>query len=142
VLAEVATAQVLIMAAAVADFRPKKSMGSKLKKRDGIPQLELETTADILEMVAKEYSGKKRLPAMVGFAAESRDLLENAQKKLKTKKLDIIVANDISAAGAGFSVDTNQVTLLYADGRQEALPLMEKSEVAELIIARIAEALE
>ena len=71
-----------------------------------------------------------------------RDLLENATIKLKSKKLDIIAANDISATDAGFSVDTNRVTLLYADGRSEALPLMSKSEVAETIVARIAALLE
>ena len=142
VLAEVATAHVLIMAAAVADFRPKESAKHKLKKRDGVPQLELEATPDILEAVASRRS-KAKLPAqVVGFAAESRDLLENAGTKLKSKRLDIIAANDISAPDAGFSVGTNRVTLLYADGRQEALPLMGKPEVAEVLIARIAASLE
>jgi phosphopantothenoylcysteine decarboxylase/phosphopantothenate--cysteine ligase len=142
VMAEVATASVLIMAAAVADFRPKKNAESKLKKRDGIPELALEATPDILEAVATRKSGKLRPAVVVGFAAESRDLLENAAAKLKSKQLDLIAANDITAAGAGFSVDNNQVTLLYADGRQETLPLMAKSEVAENIIARIVETLE
>jgi phosphopantothenoylcysteine decarboxylase / phosphopantothenate---cysteine ligase len=142
VLAESATADVLIMAAAVADFRPKYVAATKLKKREGIPQVELEAAPDILEAVAGLKSKEKRPRVLVGFAAESRDLLENATNKLQSKKLDIIAANDISATDAGFSVDTNRVTLLYADGRSEALPLMSKSEVAETIVARIAALLE
>jgi len=79
---------------------------------------------------------------VVGFAAESRDLLENAAHKLKSKGLDFIAANDISASGAGFAVETNRVTLLFADGRKESLPLMSKAEVAETIIERLAALLE
>ena len=142
VLGEVATADALIMAAAVADFRPKKIAESKMKKKDGVPQIELEAAPDILAAVAGLEPEKKRLKAVVGFAAESRDLLENATIKLQSKKLDIIAANDISASDAGFSVDTNRVTLLHADGRSEALPLMSKFDVAETIIARIAALLE
>jgi len=150
VLAEVATADALIMAAAVADFRPKNVAESKMKKKDGIPQVELEVAPDILATVASlgpvlsgdEGSKEKRPRVVVGFAAESRDLLENATIKLQSKKLDIIAANDISATDAGFSVDTNRVTLLYADGRSEVLPLMSKSEAAEIILARIAALLE
>lgn len=137
VLAESADADALIMAAAVADFRPKLSAPSKIKKRDGIPQVELEATEDVLEAVAAQRSKKKRPKVMVGFAAESRDLLSNASEKLKSKKLDMIAANDISASDAGFGVETNRVTLLFADGTQEALPLMSKTEVAETIIERI-----
>lgn len=142
VLAESAAADALIMAAAVADFRPKQVSESKMKKRDGIPQVELEAAPDILEAVAGMDNGEKRPRVVVGFAAESRDLLENAINKLQSKKLDMIAANDISASDAGFSVDTNRVTLLYADGRNEALPLISKSEVAENIVARIAALLE
>ena len=142
VLAESATADALIMAAAVADFRPKNVADSKMKKKDGIPQIELEAAPDILEAVAGLESGEKRPQVVVGFAAESRDLLENATVKLKSKKLDIIAANDISATDAGFSVDTNRVTLLYADGNSEVLPLISKSEVAETIVARVAALLE
>ena len=150
VLEEAATADALIMAAAVADFRPKKVAESKLKKKDGIPQVELEAAPDILGTVASMPLGtgaslgpeQKRLKVVVGFAAESRDLLENATIKLQSKKLDFIAANDISATDAGFSVDTNRVTLLYPDGSSEALPLMSKTEVAETIIARIAALLE
>jgi len=73
---------------------------------------------------------------------ESRDLLENAAVKLQSKKLDLIAANDISAANAGFASETNQVTLLFADGRREALPMMSKTEVAEVIMGRVADLLE
>lgn len=142
VLAESATADALIMAAAVADFRPKNVAENKMKKQDGIPQIELEPAPDILEAVASQGSEKKRPKVVVGFAAESRNLLENAMSKLQSKKLDMIAANDISASDAGFSVDTNRVTLLYADGRKEALPLLSKSEVAETIIANVAALLE
>ena len=142
VLAESAAADVLIMAAAVADFRPKNIADSKMKKRDGIPQVELEAAPDILGTVASLGPEEKRPKVVVGFAAESRDLLENATIKLQSKKLDIIAANDISATDAGFSVDTNRVTLLFADGSREALPLMNKSEVAETIVARVAALLE
>ena len=142
VLEEVTTADALIMAAAVADFRPKNVADSKMKKKDGIPQIELEAAPDILEAVAGLETKKKRPKVVIGFAAESRNLLENATIKLQSKKLDIIAANDISARDAGFSVDTNRVTLLYPDGKSEALPLMNKFEVAEIIVARIAALLE
>jgi phosphopantothenoylcysteine decarboxylase/phosphopantothenate--cysteine ligase len=142
VLAEAADADALIMAAAIADFRPKQAAASKMKKRDGIPQIELEATEDVLAAVARAKSRMDRPKVTVGFAAESRDLLSNASEKLKSKKLDLIVANDISATDAGFAVETNRVTLLFADGTQENLPLMSKTEVAETIIARVATLLE
>ena len=132
----------LIMAAAAADFRPKSAAKDKLKKRDGIPQIQLEAAPDILKTVAGSGSGKRRFKVMVGFAAESRDLLENASEKLKSKGLDFIAANDISATDAGFAVETNRLTLLFADGTQETLPLMNKSEAAEKIIEHIARLLE
>jgi phosphopantothenoylcysteine decarboxylase/phosphopantothenate--cysteine ligase len=130
------------MAAAVADFRPKHTSGDKIKKQDGIPQIELEAAPDVLLVVASSSSGKQRPRLVVGFAAENRDLLVNASEKLKSKNLDMIVANDISAPDAGFAVDTNRATFLYADGRTESLPLMSKAEVAETLIARIAAMLE
>ncbi|HMB22212.1 MAG TPA: bifunctional phosphopantothenoylcysteine decarboxylase/phosphopantothenate--cysteine ligase CoaBC, partial [Anaerolineales bacterium] len=140
VLQEAAASDALVMAAAVADFRPKNISRNKLKKADGIPQVELEATEDILKAVAS--LGPKRPRLVVGFAAESRDLLENAAHKLKSKGLDFIAANDISANDAGFAVETNRVTLLFADGRQEALSLMSKAEVAEVILGRVAKLLE
>jgi phosphopantothenoylcysteine decarboxylase/phosphopantothenate--cysteine ligase len=142
VLSESAKADALIMAAAVADFRPKKTARNKMKKREGIPQIELEETEDILKAVAGHRSGKKRPRVVVGFAAESRDLLVNANEKLKSKKLNFIVANDISSSDAGFGVDTNRVTLLFPNGKKESLPLMSKAEVAEAIIEHIAAFLE
>ena len=139
VLKESAESDALIMAAAVADFRPKNLAKDKIKKESGIPQIELETTEDILKTVARETS-RPRL--VVGFAAESRDLLENATHKLKSKGLDLIAANDISANDAGFAVETNRVTLLFADGQKESFPLMSKTEVAEVILERVAKLLE
>jgi phosphopantothenoylcysteine decarboxylase / phosphopantothenate---cysteine ligase len=142
VLEESADSDALIMAAAVADFRPKHLAKDKIKKEGGIPQLELEATEDILKTIAGRGSGKERPHVVVGFAAESRDLLENAAHKLQSKGLDFIAANDISANDAGFAVETNRVTLLFADGRQEGLPLLSKSEVAEVILVRVAKLLE
>jgi phosphopantothenoylcysteine decarboxylase / phosphopantothenate---cysteine ligase len=138
VLRESPGADALIMAAAVADFRPKQTAANKLKKQDGIPPLELEATEDILGELAVMKPQNQRPHILVGFAAESRDLLDNATEKLKSKKLDMIAANDISSKDAGFSVDTNRITLLYAGGKSEPLPLMSKAEVAETIIDRIA----
>ena len=134
------SADVLIMAAAVADFRPKHIAADKLKKRDGIPQVELEAAPDILKTLSG--SAMKRFRVMIGFAAESRDLLENAAEKLRSKGLDLIAANDISAKDAGFAVDTNRITLLFADGTREGLPLMSKAEVAEKIVEHAARLME
>lgn len=138
VLENLEGADALIMAAAVADFRPLKPAAQKIKKEASALVIELERTADILLEVAaqKAQSGFPRLT--VGFAAESEQLLMNAAGKLGAKRLDMLAANDISTPGAGFQVDTNRVTLLYADGRQEALPLLSKTEVAERMVARIA----
>jgi phosphopantothenoylcysteine decarboxylase/phosphopantothenate--cysteine ligase len=140
VLAE--SADALIMAAAAADFIPKTTAKDKMKKRDGIPQVELTAAPDILKTVAGQGSEKKRFQVVVGFAAESRDLLENAAEKLQSKKLDMIVANDISARDAGFAVDTNRVTLLFANGTNEILPLMSKTEVADKIVEHTSRLLE
>ncbi|MFN8426478.1 MAG: bifunctional phosphopantothenoylcysteine decarboxylase/phosphopantothenate--cysteine ligase CoaBC [Anaerolineales bacterium] len=142
VLNESTNADVLIMAAAVADFRPKHAASDKIKKEGGVPQIELEGTEDILKAVANRRSEVKRLKMVAGFAAESQNLIENASNKLKSKGLDMIAANDISATDAGFSVETNRVTLLFADGRRESLSLMSKMEVAEIMIERIGKLLE
>lgn len=136
------TGDALIMAAAAADFRPKETAEDKIKKRDGIPQIQLEAAPDILKTVSSPGGVKRRFKVMVGFAAESRDLLQNASEKLKSKGLDFIAANDVSAKDAGFAVETNRITLLFADGTQESLPLMSKSEAAERIIEHIARLLE
>jgi phosphopantothenoylcysteine decarboxylase/phosphopantothenate--cysteine ligase len=140
VLAESTGADALIMAAAVADFRPRRVAENKLKKRDGIPQVELDIAPDVLAAVSG--LGTQRPRVVIGFAAESRDLLQNAEAKLKSKNLDMIVANDISAPDSGFDVDTNRVTLLFSDEKQQPLSLMSKEEVAEIIIARLVVLLE
>jgi len=137
VLAETAQADILLMAAAVADFRPASPSGQKIKKEGGAPELMLEATPDILRAVAKARSETGFPPLTVGFAAESQRLVENAHAKLVSKKLDLLVANDISTPEAGFGVDTNRVTLVYPDGRTEALPLMSKTEVAEAVLQRV-----
>lgn len=142
VLRESPGSDALIMAAAVADFRPKNTIKDKIKKEGGIPQIELEGTEDILKTVAGDGAGSRRPHIVVGFAAESRDLLENAAVKLESKNLDLIAANDISATNVGFASDTNQVTLLFADGRREALPLLDKNELAEIIMERVGDLLE
>jgi phosphopantothenoylcysteine decarboxylase / phosphopantothenate---cysteine ligase len=137
VLEHVSDADVLIMAAAVADFRPASPAGSKLKKEGGIPKILLEKTPDILAAVA-QIKPKTNYPQVsVGFAAESNNLLENAKAKLRAKKLDLIVANDITAEGSGFAVDTNQVSILDTSGAVQALPKMTKSEVAKIVIERV-----
>lgn len=137
VLESIAGADALIMAAAVADFRPVKTAAQKIKKETGLKTIQLEPTTDILAEVGrrKAQSGQPRL--LVGFAAESEDLLKNAQKKLEAKNLDMIVANDISAADAGFSVDDNRVFMLFRDDEPKAFPLMSKREVAEEIIRQV-----
>jgi phosphopantothenoylcysteine decarboxylase/phosphopantothenate--cysteine ligase len=136
------TGDALIMSAAAADFRPKHVAKEKIKKRDGIPQIELEEAPDILKTVAGDRSEKKRFKIVVGFAAESQDLLENASQKLQSKGLDFIAANDITSPDAGFAAETNRITLLFANGTKESLPLMSKSDVAEKILEHVARLLE
>ncbi|MGB2756768.1 MAG: bifunctional phosphopantothenoylcysteine decarboxylase/phosphopantothenate--cysteine ligase CoaBC, partial [Acidimicrobiia bacterium] len=121
VLALTPTAQVIVMAAAVADFRPKASADCKLKKKDGLPEIILEPTPDILAELGAMPAHAR--PVLVGFAAETAELLANATEKLRAKSLDWLVANDVSAADAGFQVDTNRVILLDSAGRVEELPL-------------------
>ena len=144
VLKESDDSDALIMAAAVADFRPKNTAKDKIKKDGGVPQIELEATEDILKTVSASGLARsgKRPRVVAGFAAESQSLLENAVNKLQSKNLDLIAANDISAGDAGFAVETNRITLLFADGRRESLALMSKTEAAEIIIERIAALLE
>lgn len=131
-------ADILLMAAAVADFRPAHPSSHKIKKSGTIPTLELTRTPDILREISrqKQETGFPRLT--VGFAAESENLMANAQSKLQAKQLDMIAANDISARDAGFAVDTNRVTLLFPDGSQESLPLMDKADIAAAILQRAA----
>ncbi|GAB4498906.1 MAG: bifunctional phosphopantothenoylcysteine decarboxylase/phosphopantothenate--cysteine ligase CoaBC [Anaerolineales bacterium] len=138
VLRESAKADALLMAAAVADFRPATPAGQKIKKGAAALQIHLEATADILAAVAARKAESGFPKVTVGFAAESQHLLQNAQQKLTSKKLDLIAANDITAADAGFGVETNRVTLLFANGRTETLPLLSKTQVAEQILAAVA----
>jgi phosphopantothenoylcysteine decarboxylase/phosphopantothenate--cysteine ligase len=140
VLSATRQADALIMAAAVADFRPATIAEQKIKKKgngDGLT-LEMVRNPDILAEVAAQKSRGAGPTVTVGFAAETEDLLVNAQSKLKRKKLDLIAANDVTAADAGFAVDTNRVTLLSAAGLVEELPLMSKVEVAEAIFDKMA----
>jgi phosphopantothenoylcysteine decarboxylase/phosphopantothenate--cysteine ligase len=137
VVEAVSDAAALLMAAAVADFRPLDPSQDKIKRRKGIPEILLEATDDILEAVADQKTKTGHPIVTVGFAAESQDLADNAQEKLIGKQLDLIAANDITAPDAGFSVDTNRVTLLFADGRRATLPKMSKDEVARNILAEV-----
>jgi phosphopantothenoylcysteine decarboxylase/phosphopantothenate--cysteine ligase len=137
VLSACQDADVLLMAAAVADFRPAHAAQQKLKKDRGLPILALEPTADILASVARQREAVGKPEVVVGFAAETENLMENAQAKVRAKALDLIVANDITAPDAGFAVDTNRVTLIGARGEAEALPLLSKTEVAARVIERV-----
>ncbi|MEW6566584.1 MAG: bifunctional phosphopantothenoylcysteine decarboxylase/phosphopantothenate--cysteine ligase CoaBC [Chloroflexota bacterium] len=132
-----ASADVLLMAAAVADFRPKAFVPHKLKRGAGVPQIQLEATEDILALVAAQRRNIGRPQVVVGFAAESQDLVGNARAKLRAKGLSMIVANDITDPQSGFAVDTNRVTLIDADGSLQELPLMTKAEVAEAVVGRV-----
>jgi len=135
VLERLEEATVVIKAAAVADYRPAMRAEQKIKKGlEGSLILPLEKNPDILAELGK-LKGNRLL---VGFAAETADLLENARKKLTEKNLDLIVANDVSRNDAGFDVDTNAVRLLYRDGSGEELPLLGKDEVADRLLDRIA----
>ncbi len=118
-------AQVAVMAAAVADFRPKAAAGRKLRRAEGPPRIVLERTPDILERVA----ARRPRPFLVGFAAET-GALEDAVEKARRKGVDLMVANDVTAEGSGFGSDTNQVTIIYPDGRRDPWPLLAKTEVA------------
>jgi phosphopantothenoylcysteine decarboxylase/phosphopantothenate--cysteine ligase len=126
---------VVVMAAAVADFRPKVVAGEKLKKGDGPPEVVLEPTPDILA----ELGAHKQGQVLVGFAAETERLAEHAAAKLARKRLDLVVANDVSAADAGFGVDTNRAIVLDAAGGREETPLMSKRALADLVLDRVAE---
>jgi len=124
---------VVIKAAAVSDYRPKVISQKKIKKGDSETTLTLERTKDILEELGK----KKGNRILIGFAAETEDLIVNAKKKLKEKNLDFIVVNDVTRPGAGFSSDTNQVKIIYPSGQVKDLPLMAKEEVSQLILDEV-----
>ncbi len=126
----VAQADALIMAAAVADYQPKTTAKAKIKKETPTLTLELIRTPDILTEVKGNF-------LKVGFAAESENIVENAKKKLQSKQLDFIVANDITDPSSGFGTDTNKVTLIDRDGKVESLPLLTKREVADRILDKV-----
>lgn len=133
VLADFDDADIIIKAAAVADYRPKTVAANKIKKTDDDFVIELERNPDIL----KELGGlKKPNQVLVGFAAETQNLLQYAQSKLEKKNLDFIVANDVSKPGAGFQGDTNIIKILSRDGSIEELPLMTKRELSAIIMDR------
>jgi phosphopantothenoylcysteine decarboxylase/phosphopantothenate--cysteine ligase len=135
-------ADALLMAAAVADFSPTEAAPNKLKKRDGIPTIALQSTPDILVAVDKFRTEHGFPRVSVGFAAESQDLLANARSKLASKNVDLIAANSIGVPDSGFAVDTNRVTLLFASGVTEVLPVLTKTEVAQIILDHVVTRLE
>jgi phosphopantothenoylcysteine decarboxylase/phosphopantothenate--cysteine ligase len=133
----------LIMAAAVADFRPRRVATTKLTRGDGLT-LELEPTEDILagaSAAVRAPGAREPRPLLVGFAAETGSL-ERAGEKLRRKGLDLLIANDVAEPGSGFGTDTNRVTILAADGTEEQLPLLAKRAVADLVLDRLATALD
>ena len=137
VLSRSALADIVIAAAAVSDYRSAEIAPQKLKKTEGAESFMLTQTTDILaELGRRKPAGQ----TLVGFAAETEHLLDHARRKLETKHLDWIVANDVTQAGAGFDGDTNIVTLLGQNGHEIALPLMTKREVAERVLDTVGQA--
>ena len=124
---------IVVMAAAVSDYKPKKFTPYKIKKGNEDVILEMVKNPDILKQLGKN----KEHQVLVGFAAETNELIENAREKLVSKNLDMIVANDVSAPHAGFRCDTNIVKILYKTGEIEELPCMPKEDLASLIWDRI-----
>ena len=122
---------VVVMTAAVADFRPVQAAEGKIKKHNGIPEITLEPTPDILASLG---AAKPAGQTLVGFAAETDDVIANAKGKLQRKNLDLIVANDVSAPGVGFGHDTNAVTILSADGQQIQVELADKNSIATAVL--------
>jgi len=135
-LASSPAADVVVMAAAVADFRPQATVAHKLKKRDGVPSVVLEPTADILSALG---SSKVEGQTIVGFAAETNDLRRHAGEKLARKGADLIVANDVSAPGVGFEHDTNEVVILTASGREVEIGFGDKAVIANALLDVIIE---
>ncbi len=125
---------VVVMAAAVADFTPVEVAPDKLKKRDGVPVLELAPTLDVL---AELGSAKRDGQVLVGFAAETSDVVTNAADKLRRKNVDLLVANDVSAPGVGFEHDTNEVLIIAHDGDQHHVPFAHKREVARAVLDNV-----
>lgn len=135
VLEQFERSRIIIMAAAVSDFRPVAPVDRKIKKADAGLDLRLERTTDIL----MELGSAKKNKVLVGFAAETDDLVREAERKLKQKNLDMIIANPIGRAGSGFGSDTNTATIICRGGAPEVLPPMTKEELAARIIGKVAE---
>ena len=129
-----ADSDAVIMAAAVADYRPAHCADHKLKKQEGMEGIPLEPTPDILAGLGQ----RKKHQILIGFAMETKDLLAGARAKLEAKNLDLIAANNLAVDGAGFGGKTNVVTLLDRTGNKEELPLQSKDAVAERILDRLA----
>lgn len=129
VLKEFPSATTVVMAAAVADYHPEKLASRKIKRENGSIQIKLKPNPDILKELGKRKNGQ----VLIGFAAETEGLVANATKKLREKKLDLIVANNVTEEGSGFDVDTDVATLLDRNGAVHSLPLMSKDELADRI---------
>jgi phosphopantothenoylcysteine decarboxylase/phosphopantothenate--cysteine ligase len=134
VLSRAADMDVIVQAAAVADFRPKAPPDHKLKKDDGIPEIVLEPTHDFSVDLGR---AKRPGQVLVGFAAETSDLVKHAARKLESKRLDLIVGNNVAEPDAGFEVDTNRAVILDTEGGVEPLPLQSKIELAGVILDRV-----
>jgi phosphopantothenoylcysteine decarboxylase/phosphopantothenate--cysteine ligase len=132
-------ADVVVMSAAVADFRPKATAGKKLSTEDGIPELVLEPTPDILAGLARRRTPDQ---VIVGFAAETHDPVERGRRKIERKGVDLLVVNDVSAPGVGFDHDTNAVVILGADGTATDIPLTSKDAVANAVLDRVIDHLD
>jgi phosphopantothenoylcysteine decarboxylase/phosphopantothenate--cysteine ligase len=143
VFAESGDADLLIMAAAVADYKPAREEETKIKKDlGGFDEIKLEKTLDILQEIARLRDKKKTGPAVVvGFAAETENLLKNAKSKMEKKNLDLIAANDVSRADRGIGSDLNQVVLIWRDGQVKELPVMHKTDLADELIQEAAKLL-
>ena len=131
-LDHVQAADALIMAAAVADYRPSVESAQKIKKSNDDLTIELSKTTDILEAARGRF-------VRIGFSAESQDLVQNAKAKLQSKDLDLMVANDITDPESGFGVDTNKVALIDRELQVEQLPLLTKYEVSQRVLDRVRE---
>jgi len=132
------SADMIIMAAAVADYKPASVSDHKLKKHNGVPQLELQPTVDILADLGRH---KKSGQILVGFALETNNALESAKTKLHTKNLDMIVLNSLEDEGAGFGVDTNKITIIDSQDNIHLFSLKSKKEVAVDIVNKISDLL-
>ena len=136
VLAELPKADVLVMTAAVADWRPRRTAARKLKKREMKPVVELVRNPDILRTVRRRLGAARAGKVIVGFAAETGEPTAEAARKCREKGLDLVVANDVTAKGAGFGTDTNVASFVAPDGSIERLPLMSKDALAARIVRR------